>query len=243
MGKDGISIVITYLREKYAVKKIEDNLHIRFERMKIPTGKEICEKQLFNLVDKMEHVQMDNEAIDDFLPVIYKKLDWMSKEEVIKRFVSMEFNRFLDYYQDADELNEPVEQRERGRGRDKERQPRQSDGNAEKGYTRLFISVGKMDGLVPAGLIEHINRNMPTVKVPVGRIDLLEKFSFFEVKSTYAQQVVEQLNNTRYRGSRIDISLAQGKEAVRGKDGGAGNKKSYAPRFDRRSDKPKKRRY
>lgn len=253
VGKDGISIAITHLREKFAVKRIEDNLHIRFDRMKIPTGKEICEKQLFNLVDKMENVQMENNAIDDFLPVIYKKLDWLSKEEVIKRFVSVEFNRFLNYYQDADELTEPVEQRERGR--DKERQPRDkdrqshgkdrqsrdSDGTAEKGYTRIFISIGKMDGLVPAGLIEHINRNMPNAKVPVGRIDLMQKFSFFEVKSSYAQQVIEQLKNTRYRGSRIDVSIAQGKEASN--DGGGGNKKSYAPRFDRRADKPKKRRY
>jgi ATP-dependent RNA helicase DeaD len=246
VGKDGISIAITHLREKYAVKRIEDNLHIRFERMKIPTGKEICEKQLFNLVDKMENVQMENNAIDDFLPVIYKKLDWLSKEEVIKRFVSVEFNRFLNYYQDADELTEPVEQRERGRDkerqpRDKDRQPRVSDGTAEKGYTRIFISIGKMDGLVPAGLIEHINRNMPNAKVPVGRIDLMQKFSFFEVKSSFARQVVEQLKNTRYRGSRIDVSIAQGKEAAN--DGGGGNKKSYAPRFDRRADKPKKRRY
>jgi ATP-dependent RNA helicase DeaD len=250
VGKDGISIAITHLREKFSVKKIEENLHIRFERMKIPSGKEICEKQLFNLVDKMEKVQMDNNAIDDFLPVIYKKLEWLSKEEVIKRFVSVEFNRFLNYYQDADELSEPVEQRDRDRGRDKERghgkerQPRQSDGTAEKGYTRIFISVGKMDGLVPAGLIEHINHNMPNVKVPVGRIDLLQKFSFFEVKSSYAQQVVEQLNNTRYRGSRIDISIAQGKDStMKGKGGGAAEKKNFAPRFDRRADKPKKRRY
>lgn len=247
VGKDGISIAITHLREKYSVKKIEDHLHIRFERMKIPTGKEICEKQLFNLVDKMEHVEMENDAIDDFLPVIYKKLEWLSKEEVIKRFVSVEFNRFLNYYQDADELTEPVEQRERGRDHDKVRQPRgkdrhsrDSDGTAEKGYTRIFISLGKMDGLVPAGLIEHINHNMPTVKVPVGRIDLLQKFSFFEVKSSYARQVVEQLKDTRYRGSRIDVSIAQGKGAM--KEGGE-NKKSFAPHFDRRSDKPKKRRY
>jgi ATP-dependent RNA helicase DeaD len=255
VGKDGISIAITHLREKFSVKKIEESLNIRFDRMKIPTGKEICEKQLFNLVDKMENVHMDNNAIDDFLPVIYKKLEWLSKEEVIKRFVSVEFNRFLNYYQDADELTEPVEQRDRDRGRDKEwgrdkdrgrdkeRQPRQSDGNAEKGYTRLFISVGKMDGLVPAGLIEHINHNMPEVKVPVGRIDLLQKFSFFEVKSSYAQQVVDQLKNTRYRGSRIDISIAQGKDAMSGKGGDVGEKKSFAPRFDRRAEKPKKRRY
>lgn len=224
IGKTGISIGITHLREKYAIDRIEKNAKIKFEKAKIPSGREICEKQLFNLVDKMENVDVTHADIDSYLPVIYKKLDWLTKEEVIKRFVSLEFNRFLDYYREADELNEPVEERrskskrdrrdrdESGGGRD--RRLRDHDGKAEKGYTRLFFSVGKLDGLMPAALIEHINKNTPGLKVPVGKIDLMNKFSFFEVKQEYANDVVDMIKGTRFRGNKVDIQIAQSKDDV-----------------------------
>ncbi len=242
IGKDGISIAITHLREKHSINKIEGNLKIRFEKAKIPTGREICEKQLFNLVDKMEHVEMDNKNIDTYLPVIYKKLDWLSKEELIKRFVSLEFNRFLDYYRDADELNEPTDDRKSyrgdretsdfGGGRGKARGMKEHDGKAEKGYTRIFMSVGKIDGMVPAALIEHVNTSMPGVKVPIGRIDLMGKFSFFEVKSDFADQVINSLKKSRFRGNRVEVSIAQGKEAMKH------SKPTKSPRsFDRKPDR------
>jgi len=209
MGKAGISIAITHLREKHAVQQIEKQAGIKFIKSTIPTGRQICEKQLFNLIDKMENVEMDNSDIDSYLPVIYKKLDWLSKEEVIKRFVSLEFNRFLEYYKDADVLGTPKEE---PRGR--ERQNRQRDnGKAENGYTRIFINLGKMDGLVPNALIEMINKNTNGPKIPVGRIDLMKKFSFFEVKSDHAGSLIKALNNdTWFRGSRVSVEIAQSKD-------------------------------
>jgi ATP-dependent RNA helicase DeaD len=255
IGKAGISIAITHLREKYAVTQIEKLLGIAFIKSTMPTGREICEKQLFNLIDKMEHVELDHSQIDTYLPVIYKKLEWLSKEELIKRFVSLEFNRFLDYYRDADNLSEPTEERggrrdrdrgERGSRRERgekgdrgdrgERRSRQrdSDGQAESGYTRIFINLGKMDGLVPNGLIEVINKSVEGPKIPVGRIDLMKKFSFFEVKSEHAKKLINKLNrDTYFRGSRVAVELAQGKDAQ--------EKKEFTKRVDGARKKRKRR--
>ncbi|MCF8366192.1 MAG: DEAD/DEAH box helicase [Bacteroidales bacterium] len=253
IGKAGISIAITHLREKHSIGRIESSINIKFEKARIPTGREICEKQLFNLIDKMENVEIDNTEIDTYLPVIYKKLDWLSKEELIKRFVSLEFNRFLDYYRDADELNEPVEDRKSrraGRGDDdfgvRGRKMKDFDGKSEQGYTRIFISLGKIDGLVPAALIEHINNNVSGTKVPVGRIDLMSKFSFFEVKSEYAEQVIGSLKGSRFRGNKVDVQRAQGKDAMKSGKSDKGGKsekgeKSFSKKPDRWSEKPKRR--
>ena len=242
IGKAGISIAITHLREKYAVVQIEKMLGIKFTKSTIPTGREICEKQLFNLIDKMENVEIDHSQIDTYLPVIYKKLEWLDKEEVIKRFVSLEFNRFLDYYRDADVLSEPTEERGRGRrdrdrgerGRDSRSRQRGSDGQAESGYTRIFINLGKMDGLVPNGLIEMLNKNVDGPKIPVGRIDLMKKFSFFEVKSEHAKNLIKTLNrDTHFRGSRVAVELAQGKDTQ--------EKKAFSRRVDGARKKRKRR--
>jgi len=244
IGKAGISIAITHLREKYAVTQIEKLLGIKFIKSTIPTGREICEKQLFNLIDKMENVELDHSQIDTYLPVIYKKLDWLSKEELIKRFVSLEFNRFLDYYRDADELGVPTEERgrrkergsrrERGEKGERRSRKRDFDGQSEEGYTRIFLNLGKMDGLVPNGLIEMINKNVDGPKIPVGRIDLMKKFSFFEVKSAHAKKLIKTLNrDTYFRGSRVAVELAQGKNTE--------EKKEFSKRVDGARKKRKKR--
>lgn len=231
IGKSGISIAITHLREKYGISQIEKQMGIKFIKSTIPTGREICEKQLFNMIDKMENVEIDHSQIDTYLPVIYKKLDWLSKEELIKRFVSLEFNRFLDYYRDADVLSEPKEDFER---RGKKPRQRDFDGKSERGYTRIFINLGKMDGLVPNGLIEMINKNVEGPKIPVGRIDLMKKFSFFEVKSDLAKKLIKALNrDTYFKGSRVAVELAQGKDTQ--------EKKAFTKRVDGARKKRKRR--
>ncbi len=249
IGKAGISIAITHLREKHAVSQIEKLLGIKFTRGTMPTGREICEKQLFNLIDKMENVEIDHSQIDTYLPVIYKKLEWLSKEELIKRFVSLEFNRFLDYYRDANNLSEPKDDRggrgrerrgdRRGerhgeRSRDGRSRQRDFDGQSEQGYTRIFLNLGKLDGLVPNGLIEMLNKNVDGPKIPVGRIDLMKKFSFFEVKSEHAHKLIKKLNrDTYFRGSRVAVEFAQGKDIK--------EKKAFSKRVDGARKKRKKR--
>ncbi len=211
VGKAGISIAITHLKEKHVIRRIEKSINKEFILAKIPSSREICEKQLFHLIDKMEKVELDHSEIDTYLPVIYKKLEWLDKNEIIKRFVSLEFNRFLDYYRDAGELEEPEEVYSRKIKTDR---PKDFDGKVEEGFTRIFINLGKMDGMVPNALIDMINKHTPGEKVPVGRIDLMKKFSFFEVKSRYAGQLIKALNNNAwFRGDKVMVEIAQGKQA------------------------------
>lgn len=222
-GKTGVSIAIINLREKHLVKQIEKKINKKFEEAKVPTGREICEKQLFSLIDKMERVELDDSQIDTYLPQIYRKLEWLDKEDIIKRFVSLEFNRFLNYYRDAEDISAPVaDDRDRTRGRrererddrkGKQRDDRRSSGKgsrvAEEGFTRMFINVGKVDGIFPNTLIELINKSSMGKGVNIGKIDLMKNFSFFEVDSAHAKKLVKSLKNVYYKDRRVSIEIAQ----------------------------------
>ena len=205
-GKTGISVSIINVKEKGKIRDIEKKINRPFEKTNIPSGREICERQLFSMVDKMERVDIANDEIDSFLPVIYRKLEWLSKEEVIKRFVSLQFNRFLDYYRNAPELGIPDEKSERS---SKERGDRNSSRKAEKGFTRMFINIGKIDGLFPNHIIEMINDCMPKDRINVGRIDLMKTFSFFEVESGSAEKLMRELKRLSYNGRRVSVEVAQ----------------------------------
>jgi ATP-dependent RNA helicase DeaD len=213
-GKTGISLVIAGLKDKSKLKQIEKNIDKKFEHTNVPKGKEICEKQLFHLIDRMEHVDVDNEEIDNYLPVIFKKLEWLDKEEIVRKFVSLEFNRFLTYYKDAEDLEvaklDREEKNSRGRkGRNSEKfenDTQKSDRKAEKGFTRLHINVGKKDGLYPNVLIELINKTEMGNKVKIGKIDLTKKDTYFEIKSEQAKPLLNNLKNVFYRGRKVTVT-------------------------------------
>lgn len=206
-GKTGISVSIINTKEKGKIKEIEKKINRPFEKANVPSGREICERQLFSMVDKMERVDIANEEIDSYLPVIYRKLEWLSKEEVIKRFVSLQFNRFLDYYRHAPELNAPDEKSERS---SRDRGERSSGSRkAEAGFTRMFINIGKMDGLYPNHIMEMINDCMPNDRVGIGRIDLMKTFSFFEVESGASERIMKGLKRLSYNGRRVSVEVAQ----------------------------------
>lgn len=225
-GKTGVSIAIINLKEKHLVKQIEKKINKKFEDAKVPTGRAICEKQLFSLIDKMEKVEVDDSQIDTYLPQIYRKLEWLDKEDIIKRFVSLEFNRFLNYYRDAEDIVTPTQDRERRESRRGSRDERSERGGrkgekrnerngkssrvAEEGYTRMFINVGKTDGLFPNTLIELINKSAHGKNINIGKIDLMKNFSFFEVDSNYAKSLVKDLKNVYYKDRRVSIEIAQG---------------------------------
>ncbi len=197
-GKTGISIAIIHSREKNHLRDIERLINKKFEPGVIPSGKAICEKQLINLVDKIEKVEVNETEIVDLLPVAYRKLDWLSKEDVIKRLISLEFNRMLEYYRDADELDVPDERggrTERSRG-------------GIKGFARLFINYGKVDGMIPPHFIEIINQYVPK-RVEIGKIDILPNFSFVEVNETDAQLVIESLNKIKGLERKMVVDRAQ----------------------------------
>ena len=229
-GKTGISIAIVNLREKGKVREIERILNKQFAGSGVPTGKEICEQQLIKVVDDIEKVKVDEEEIDAFLPGIYRKLEWLSKEDLIKRVVSMEFNRFLDYYKNAAEIEQPAAGDKKSAGK-RERKERGADGEkrsrkAEEGSTRLVLNLGKTDGFFPNQIIDLINRNLKKERIEVGRIDLMQNFSFFEVAEEQAGMVVKALNRLTVNGRKVVVEPAE--ENV-GKSDKSGKKRERVP--------------
>ncbi len=207
-GKTGISVSLVHLREKQNLQKIERLVKKPFKAIPIPTGSEICGKQLFNWVNKLETVSTDHQEIEKFLPEIKIKLEGLDREELLKRVISLEFDRFLDDYRHGEDLIDPVPEREgrfeRGRRNDSREK---YNGN----YTRLFINLGKADGFFPEQLIDLINSNTRGKKIPIGKIDLMKTFSFFEVEAGYADDLIGALSNVKFMDRRVAVEIAQEK--------------------------------
>ena len=208
-GKTGTSIAIINLREKGKLRQIERTIGKTFEMGIMPTAKQICEKQLLKVIDDLEKVKVNEEEIADFMPDVYRKLDWLSKEDLIKRMVSHEFNRFVEYYRNREEIEtvstgEGNKSEKKGR---KEGKKKKGDRTAEAGFTRLFISLGKTDGFRPADLIGLMNDHVRG-RVDVGRIDLMRNFSFFEVDETEADRVVKAMNQSKWNGRKVTVEVA-----------------------------------
>ncbi len=211
-GKTGISIAIVNLREKGRMREIERIINKKFTIGSLPSGKEICEQQLIKVIDEIEKVKVNEEEIESFLPGIYRKLEWLSKEDLVKRVVSMEFNRFLEYYKNAPEIEEPKAGGDK-RGDSKDRKSRGSDRQktarkAEEGYERLFLNMGKTDGFYANQIIELINRNLKKERIQIGRIDLMQNFSFFEVAEEQAPMVIKALNKASVNGRKVSVEVA-----------------------------------
>ena len=203
-GKTGTSIAIIHVKEKGRMKEIERIIGKKFEKGYIPTGKQICEKQLFNLVDRIEKVKVNEDEIASYLSPIFRKLEWLSNEDLIKRVVSLEFNRLLDYYADAQELDIPDE---KSRIKDSNSKEKKRSRRAEPGFTRMFINIGKTDGLYPNTLIDLINSNVQG-RVTIGKIDLMTNFSFFEIEEKETRNVINGLKNIDFFGRRISVEEA-----------------------------------
>lgn len=237
-GKTGISIAIINLREKGRMRDIEHIIKKKFEVSVLPSGKEICEQQLIKVIDDIEKVKVDEEEIATFLPAIYRKLDWLDKDDLIKRVVSLEFNRFLDYYKNAPEIEQPkasdkkTESKDVSRKGDKEKVGRK----AEKGYTRLFLNLGKTDGFYTNQIIDLVNRNLRKERIQIGRIDLMQNFSFFEVIQEQTPQVMKALNKVVLSGGRKVCVEIAGENT--GKSDKSGKKKKMA--VERKTDKASK---
>ncbi len=232
-GKTGISLSLVHLRERHILQQIERKVKKSFKPLKIPTGSEICGKQLFNWVSRIENVVTGHQEIEKFLPDIKDKLAGLDREELLKRIVSLEFDRFLDDYRHGEDLIDPVYEKESSSGHSSGRERReQYSGN----YTRLFINLGKSDGFYPEQLIELVNSNTRGKKVPIGKIDLLKTFSFFEVEAAYASDLIGALNNATFDNRRVAVEIAQEKQA---RQGGEFPEKRPAKWADRRPEKRK----
>ncbi len=209
-GKTGISISLVHLKEKNNLHKIERMLKKPFKSMPIPTGSEICGKQLFYWVDKLEKVSTDHREIEKYLPEIKQKLENLDREELLRRVVSLEFDKFLHDYRAGYEPFETIKEKDiifNGSGR-------KISGQKNPGtFKRLFINLGKSDGFGPEQLIDLVNKNRKGRKVQIGKIDLLKNFSFFEVEANYADELIRSLNNSSFKDNRVAVEIAQIKMA------------------------------
>lgn len=211
-GKTGISVAIIHSREKSKLKIIEKKIGKTFEKGMVPTPQRIVEKQLYNLADRIEKVKVNEEEIAKYLPGIVRKLEWLSGTDLLKRIVSLEFNRLLDYYKDAQEVIDYEDHKsrheEKAKNAGEKRQRKDKDNRtAEKGYERIYVNAGKNDGFFPARLIETLNQST-SARIDVGRIDLLPGYALFDVRKGEGRAAIAALKNARYFGKRLYAEIA-----------------------------------
>ena len=219
-GKKGTSISIMHIREKHKMRAIEKEIGKSFVEGAIPSAKEICKKQLYKVMDQIVKTDVNDEEIDPFMSDINRYFEFMDKEDLIKKIVSMEFGKFLAYYADAPEIEAPsksprgeTSDKRRGKGDRGERSntpPRGRRRGAEAGYRRLFINLGKDDGFYPGEVMQYINKHVEG-RQAVGHIDLLKKFSYIEVPEKDAQKVMRALDGTVYKGREVRCNDADEK--------------------------------
>lgn len=211
-GKTGTSIAIIHTREKGRLKEIERIIGKKFERKEVPTPTHIIEKQLYFLADRIERVEVDDAAMDKYTPGVIKKLGWLSSEDLIKRVLSLEFKRLLDYYKDAPTIDVIDEKpaKDKSKKEKGDRTPQDKDRRtADKGMERIYVNVGKRDGFYAGNLIELLNRNIEGARVDVGRIDLMPSYTLFDVKKRDARKVVGAFKGADFMGKRLYSEVAE----------------------------------
>ena len=220
-GKRGTSISIIHLRERHKVQQIEKIIGKSFESAKLPEPREICAKQLYRVIDQIERSEVNEDEIAPFLPEVFRKLEWLTKEELIRRIVNNAFSRFVKYYANAPEIIQPEESKKRSRKDEKGRSTRGENGDkrgrsgrnekgfpqAEPGYTRLFLNFGKRDNFYAREIINLINRYVKG-SVEIGRIDLLVNCSFFEVPDEMATFVMQKMKRAKVGDRRVVVDWA-----------------------------------
>ena len=226
-NKTGVSVAIIHSREKGKLREIEKRIGKEFEYKKVPTPDHIIEKQIYHLADRIERVEVNEEQIAQFLPGVSKKLGWLSEEDLLKRVLSLEFNRLLEYYRDMPDIDlnasAKADRKERGergeRGEKREKGKKQTGDKdrrtAEEGYERLMVNIGKAAGFFPGNLMELVNRNVVGAKPEIGRIDLLPEYTLFDVRKKDARKVVDALRNADFFGRKLRAEFATDRDYAR----------------------------
>ncbi|MFO7864901.1 MAG: DEAD/DEAH box helicase [Salinivirgaceae bacterium] len=245
-GKNGISVAIIHSRESRKIKDIERISGLKFNKEKVPNGRDICSAQLLSLIDRLDKVKVDEKEISPFLPEIYEKLEHMSREELIKNFVSAEFNRFLEYYRNARDVN-VLESR---RGEDRER-PTRNKGrrSGDSGFSRLYINIGSTHNVTPARLIGVVNEALRSNNADIGKIEIMKKFSFFDIEDKLDDKLIRELQGKKFDGTPILVEKAARKDDRRSGGGGEASRggasrggATGAPRKRRAPGEKRKRR-
>lgn len=250
-NKTGVSVAIIHSREKHKIRQIEEKLGKEFEYKKVPTPEHIIEKQLYNLADRLERVEVNESEIGKYIQGVRKKLEWLSQEDLLKRVLSLEFNRLLAYYQNMPDidLNESDKgskgKRESG-SREKKNKDRRE---AEAGYVRLMVNVGKSNGFFPGNLMDLVNRNVNGPKPAIGRIDLMPGYTLFDVRKDDSHRVLDALKHAEFFGDKVHAEIATDKDYASesgssrrgGKKGGKEKPASHGSRGGKREKSSEKR--
>ena len=206
-GKTGVSVAIIHSREKGRLREIEKKIGKEFEYRKVPTPEHIIEKQLYNLADRLERVEVNESEIAKYLPGVSKKLEWLSGEDLLKRLLSLEVNRLLAYYQNMPDID--LNANDKGEKGDKKAKRDRDDRSAERGMERIYVNVGKRQGFYPGNLMEIVNSNVEGSKPDIGRIDLLPDYTLFDVRQADARRVIGALKGADFFGHRLYAEQAQ----------------------------------
>ena len=223
-GKKGTSISIVHSREKFKIRNIEKIIGKEFVKAEIPSAEEICKKQLYKVMDQIVKTDVDDEEIAPFMQDINRYFEYIDKDELIKKIVSLEFGKFLAYYADAPEI-EPVVPEKKDRRQQSDKQKLQN--KPQKGYRRLFINLGKRNGFYPGELMQTLNRFVGG-RQEVGHIDLLDSISYFEVPEKDAKKVMLQLTGIRYKGQTVRCNDAD--------DASKGGERSAKPKHQKKDN-------
>jgi ATP-dependent RNA helicase DeaD len=192
-GKSGISIVIINLKEVYRIKQLERQTGKKFELVKTPTGSEVCEKQLFHLVEKLKNTEILHKEINAFLPAVYEKLKPLTREEIIQRFISAEFNRFLKYYQYAPDINVEL---------------KRESSRPASGAVRLFVNLGQMERFNDRRLKAYLLETAGIESLHIANVDVLRMYSFFEIDAQYADVLIAKFKKEKFQNRRVQIEYA-----------------------------------
>jgi ATP-dependent RNA helicase DeaD len=207
-GRTGISVVLVQARERFRIKQIENKIKKKFKQCLIPTGAEICKTQLVSQVEVVTNVEVDHEQIDPLYAEIAEKFAHLDREELIKKFISQEFNRFLAYYKNAPDLNAKANQQP---GRRNERQQgkfsRQSGDSSQ--FTRFFLNVGRRDGIMPQGLLGKLNDASGGGRIKVGKIDIMRNSALIEAESRFTPQILSAFQHVKINGKPVSIEIAR----------------------------------
>ena len=206
-GRTGISIAIVHSRELRRLKDIEKISGVTFSKKLVPTGEDICKKQLYALIDKIKNIEVDNEKIEPFLSSIHKKLDGLDRDQLIKHFVYAEFSRFISYYKNARDVN-VFSAKKSSRSRT-DRKSRGRDNSSKNNFTRFHINIGTKHRLNPLKLISLINESLNSDIHEIGKIEILKTFSFFEIDSIVSQELLETLNETKFNNVKVKVDISK----------------------------------
>ncbi len=210
-GKEGTSVAIISSKERRKIKTLEKQVGKEFKKADVPKGREICEVRLFDIINKLKAVNVDEENIAEFMPAIHEQLNELDKEQLVKHIVSFEFNRLVSYYKNAPDLNE-------GDRKEKSRN--------ELIYTRFHINVGAKQNMNPKSLMNIINDHPSIRKIAIGEIEIFKKFAFFDIDSEYTDEVMKVFSGYIFEGNEIKIEPVKTQKPITGKKrGGRGGDK------------------